>query len=211
MSMNCDDGDEPLPPPTPEEERAEAWKYWRDRAIKAEAAVPPLRAREEIIDAIAREITASVRIELAAEDRVRAAGGNIEPGTDLYVIKTLLDEIHQLREVLAESQPPLSSPAGQEWRDISSAPKDEQRILGTDGVSRFVMFWRGANHLPHQDKPGWNLSGGVQRLFPTHWMPLPAPPAAERHAYVPSTLHMGDCAVCGHLQYEEVHTLVAEE
>ena len=31
--------DEPLPPPTPEEEKAEAWEYWHQRARKLEVAL----------------------------------------------------------------------------------------------------------------------------------------------------------------------------
>jgi hypothetical protein len=28
----------------------------------------------------------------------------------------------------------------------------------------------------------------------------------EPHAYVPSTMHMGDCQVCGHLQGAAIHS-----
>jgi hypothetical protein len=28
----------------------------------------------------------------------------------------------------------------------------------------------------------------------------------EPHAYVPSAMHMGDCAVCGHLQGSAIHS-----
>jgi hypothetical protein len=58
------------------------------------------------IDAIAREITEEVIIEMAAEDRIRSAGDSIAPGSDLHTIKSLLAEIHQLREALAESALP---------------------------------------------------------------------------------------------------------
>jgi hypothetical protein len=36
MDQEPDYGDPPLPPPTREEEEAEAWEYWHQRAIKAE-------------------------------------------------------------------------------------------------------------------------------------------------------------------------------
>jgi hypothetical protein len=28
----------------------------------------------------------------------------------------------------------------------------------------------------------------------------------EPHTYVPSTMHMGDCAICGHLQGSPIHS-----
>ena len=31
----------------------------------------------------------------------------------------------------------------------------------------------------------------------------------EPHAYVPSTMHMGDCMVCGHLQGSPLHSPIA--
>ena len=39
MDQEPDIGDDPLPPPTPEEERAEAWEYWHQRATKFETAL----------------------------------------------------------------------------------------------------------------------------------------------------------------------------
>jgi hypothetical protein len=37
MDQEPDYGDEPLSPPTPEEEHAEAWEYWHQRACRLEA------------------------------------------------------------------------------------------------------------------------------------------------------------------------------
>lgn len=61
-----------------------------------------------------------------------------------------------------------------EWQPIKTAPKDETRVLGWDGKYQFVMYWRGADHQPHQDKPGWHEQ--IYRRDPSHWQPLPAPP-----------------------------------
>lgn len=30
--------------------------------------------------------------------------------------------------------------------------------------------------------------------------------ALEPHAYAPSVMHMGDCAICGHLQGDAIHS-----
>lgn len=39
MPQEPDYGDEPLPPPTEEEQRGDAWEYWHERATKLEAAL----------------------------------------------------------------------------------------------------------------------------------------------------------------------------
>jgi hypothetical protein len=43
MDQEPDYGDEPLPPPTPEEERIEAWEYWHQRAHRFETALHQIR------------------------------------------------------------------------------------------------------------------------------------------------------------------------
>lgn len=69
----------------------------------------------------------------------------------------------------------LSMPApAQAWRDISTAPKDGTHVLGADGLYVDV-FWFS------EGLDGWACAttedfGGHNA--PTHWMPLPAPPAA---------------------------------
>lgn len=79
------------------------------------------------------------------------------------------------------SPAPSEAPGGGGWRDISTAPKDGTRIL----------VWRepvvpGAAYF---DVTGWpnNWTGLWPTAYmhyadghePTHWMPLPAPPADE--------------------------------
>lgn len=60
-----------------------------------------------------------------------------------------------------------------EWRPIDAAPKDGEDVLATDGTAMLVTYWYG----PHV---GWLYDFddyGVEGWQPTHWMPLPEPPA----------------------------------
>ena len=64
--------------------------------------------------------------------------------------------------------------AENEWRDIETAPKD--------GTS--VLAWIQHTNLPgaiyfSSGKWYWVISGGWAG-FPTHWMPLPKPPAMAK-------------------------------
>ena len=68
-----------------------------------------------------------------------------------------------------------------EWRPIETAPKDV-RILGYHPAGSFgngydypaaigiASWWKGDK----LNTPRWCLDPGV--VYPTHWMPLPAPP-----------------------------------
>jgi hypothetical protein len=49
MDQEPDIGDEPLPPPTPEEEEAEAWEYWHQRAHVAEEKLHIARAALQVL------------------------------------------------------------------------------------------------------------------------------------------------------------------
>lgn len=51
-----DDGDEPLPPPTQEEQEAEAWEYWHQRAEMLQAALDCYSKEQEKLRAAMREI-----------------------------------------------------------------------------------------------------------------------------------------------------------
>lgn len=82
-----------------------------------------------------------------------------------------------------------------EWQDISTAPKDGTVIIGaawrrrSEGGERIWRCW----WQPEFDgwiescrqmtmAPGYTIDGQTQKLhspdhaYPTHWMPLPAPP-----------------------------------
>jgi len=66
-----------------------------------------------------------------------------------------------------------------EWRQIETAPKDGTAILayehwqGKTGGDRYTAYWQECGH--------WSLvrSGDYSsddRVYPTHWLPLPEPP-----------------------------------
>ncbi len=69
---------------------------------------------------------------------------------------------------------PPAAEAGDGWRDIETAPKDGRDVLvhTLHGLRR-VAFWDTA-------RGGlWSLWPGREPAQPTHWRPLPAPPAAQ--------------------------------
>jgi hypothetical protein len=124
---------------------------YRTMARAALAAAPPLRAREEDIHFL-RSMSAAFKIE----------------GKEYY---------SQRCQEIADA---LASTAGQEWRDIGSAPKDETGVLvctdsGVVGEAKFHedadrWYWMGFDPTDYCD-------GSIDIV--THWMPLPAPPVAE--------------------------------
>jgi hypothetical protein len=69
-----------------------------------------------------------------------------------------------------------------DWRPIATAPKDRDMIL-TDGVQVAQGGWvsdmdQGADYEGQLRCAGWwSVPGDL--VTPTHWMPLPAAPAAE--------------------------------
>jgi hypothetical protein len=121
------------------------------------AALLPLRAREEIariIDPVAFEIQGTwMELPSNAESRQTA---------------------------LQKADAILSSTAGQEWRDISSAPpysSPNARVWVIGG-----RYTKPATVVP--DGEYWRSLKGDLKLLPTRWAPcdpppLPAPPVAE--------------------------------
>lgn len=71
---------------------------------------------------------------------------------------------------------------GDGWRDISSAPKDGQNILGWDSQQRQITLCR---YVPEsEDFAAWwaaiNSHDETDYEFhPTKWQPLPTPPERE--------------------------------
>lgn len=61
-----------------------------------------------------------------------------------------------------------------EWRDISTAPKDDTRVLTCVSTAFHPYFpeaaWR------HSDGVWYGNDNRPLQLGPTHWMPLPARP-----------------------------------
>ncbi len=67
-----------------------------------------------------------------------------------------------------------------EWQPIETAPKDGKRIIvycpKLDGPKEnIVSYQRNGTNFPWRADEG-NL---LQRDQPTHWMPLPEPPAGD--------------------------------
>lgn len=99
---------------------------------------------------------------------------------DMYDWAALSGESYA-REKLAASPPPDHDPQHGGWRDIASAPRDGTRFLafggGLDAVE--TAYWSGdvccwcAESVTLDDLD--DESEGYCR--PTHWQPLPAPPA----------------------------------
>lgn len=59
-----------------------------------------------------------------------------------------------------------------EWQPIETAPKDGRYILGCYKSDVFAMRFRPTHGTCYE----WQLHDGYPEC-PTHWMPLPEPPA----------------------------------
>lgn len=57
-----------------------------------------------------------------------------------------------------------------DWGDMDTAPHDGTDILTWDGNDHAVLFYS-------QHGNGWTCGNPKIKYNPTHWMPLPAPPA----------------------------------
>lgn len=70
----------------------------------------------------------------------------------------------------------MAAPA---WQPIATAPKDRSAILLYEdeavGLGVFVGYWTGFNGFQPLTSSSWDAQ-------PSHWMPLPAPPAAHVEA-----------------------------
>jgi len=73
--------------------------------------------------------------------------------------------------------------AAQKWRPIETAPKDETEIIlfvprSTPTTGKWIV------PNPRTETPFWYWStydthGAVGPIYPTHWVPLPQPPALK--------------------------------
>lgn len=82
------------------------------------------------------------------------------------------------------------------WQDIASAPKDGTRILAIENYQRqgeegqiypedgAVVSWATSRHDAYGGWAGFGLF--LESFEPTHWMPLPTPPARIEDAGEPS-------------------------
>jgi len=93
--------------------------------------------------------------------------------SDTSTVHALRVENERLREEVARLG--MRSEAVTDWQPIETAPKnDGQEILGWDaGNGVQLCNWMG---YPNGDGAWWVLLEFTTE--PTHWMPLPAPPAA---------------------------------
>ncbi|MBC9176780.1 DUF551 domain-containing protein [Pseudoroseomonas ludipueritiae] len=72
--------------------------------------------------------------------------------------------------------------AALQWLPIETAPRDGNNIL----VWPFTFAnWAGTHHVVtmawfDDNLKGWSIIGTGMIIHPTHWRPLPEPPAAER-------------------------------
>ena len=64
------------------------------------------------------------------------------------------------------------------WKPISTAPKDGQSILLTDGNDIRLGYWKEFHSTEdYRDAIGWVCPMGFSMNWPhTHWMPLPELP-----------------------------------
>lgn len=89
----------------------------------------------------------------------------------------------KFRDAIEAAIKMLGAPA-QGWRDIASAPRDGTHVL-VAGFSwrphQAVAHWGSTtyNRSKRAYNKGWTAIPGVE-LLPTHWMPLPEPPAPQR-------------------------------
>lgn len=96
-------------------------------------------------------------------------------------LPTLLAELTALRSA--------AQPAAERWQPIETAPKDGTWILGINNRgNQAVIIWSDRAHDLGRLVPGWihpfsdmgrsPFWNGACGSVATHWMPLPAPPAA---------------------------------
>ena len=76
--------------------------------------------------------------------------------------------------------------AGDGWRDIETAPKDGTRVLLYPGGAFTARWSEECQFGQFKNAPGWQIFECEDPFYsvaedkPTHWMPLPAPPAAAQ-------------------------------
>lgn len=67
-----------------------------------------------------------------------------------------------------------------DWQPIETAPKDGTRVLvHVPPYGPFTAHNRFHSFLEARDR--WHVAGLLNDAQPTHWQPLPAPPADEGH------------------------------
>lgn len=108
------------------------------------------------------------------QNMVRSAGDN-----ELREFVRIQDHVESdhVREYVQLARAVLDTPAESGWQPIETAPKDGTQIIGfcSKHESIFMTLWEDGH---------WGLEDWDSQHFcahaPTHWMPLPPPPASPR-------------------------------
>lgn len=122
-------------------------------------------------------LTISPDLVLSLGDGVtveEAAKGFVE-----IVNNNLQSRIRELESKLAACRPSAEAVAAREcWRPIETAPKNGEYILMLRGTTVRTARWFDDWMFGESawGAPGWSYPKDDQ---PTHWMPMPAPPAGE--------------------------------
>lgn len=143
-----------------------------------EAAVERVALRE-LLDCVEQFIS-GLRYTMEPKKRVSDDARSMVAEYD-YMLQKAQEKARAALEIAAAPAP------GDAWRDISTAPKDGSRVL---------IAWRDKSGEWHQRAAVWEAdyahagwtdhavkSFGYEEIFsykPTHWQPLPAPPASRR-------------------------------
>jgi hypothetical protein len=78
-----------------------------------------------------------------------------------------------------------------------------------DAFSKAASMLGGPSLAMQRHDPTWAAWKKLGDVFTARRMANVVP--VEPHYYAPSTMHMGDCAVCGHLQESPLHLPRAKE
>jgi len=109
-------------------------------------------------------------------------------------------EVHELRDLAL-----AALERGPGWRSMEGAPKDGSWILGWDGFSVKHINWSELFAC-------WEDVGGFA-VKPTHWQPLPTPPAAKEAEQVckdcreVGMLHCAHPEECAGMKYKDGTTI----
>ena len=156
--------------------------HGRDEGLKRAVDIAALRARqapEGVVEAVAKAIFDTwAKFKGVDGTWEEALQGHFE-GSDTYPAAHEIVELARL-----EARAALSAmPSGAGWQPIDTAPKDGKTILAAHKHAIFTVYWE-AEGDTDTDEPGW-CDGDMNRYEelttynPTHWMPLPAPPAGQ--------------------------------
>ncbi len=144
------------------------------RAEKAEADLTALRAERDNLSALLQEskqqfvLMQKQALHEVAEARQQLQEVLAVAKQDNANLQLMIEQVQLHKDELAAARARLAVPA---WQPIETAPKDGSQVLVWDDGAMFISWWNEEEHA-------WIDNGPVQPP-PTHWMPLPPPPAAQ--------------------------------